>query len=247
VTTTPLLVVESATVRLWRGSRSVLVLDDVSLELGAGEFGGIWADRSAGKTILARLAAGLITPESGRVLLDGRVVADPSYRDEQGSVRAEIGLAATRPGPAMPDLPVATWVASAMLASCSWAEARHRAGVVLGEVGVAEVAGEPWANLSESERTLVAIARAVVRGPRLLIVDDPVAGLGAMRRAKVMKLLHGIAAGGVAVLMTAAEVVDLKGADRIWSLTDGHLRGPSARGGGELVELHPTGRARSSG
>jgi ABC-type multidrug transport system ATPase subunit len=243
---TPLLAIESVTVRLWRGTRSVLVLDDVSLDLGAGEFGGVWADRSAGKTTLARLAAGLITPESGRILLDGRVVADPSYRDERGTVRAEIGLAATRPGPAMPDLPVATWIASAMLASCSWAEARNRAGVALEKIGVAEVAGEPWANLSESERTLVTIARAVVREPRLLIVDDPVAGLGAMRRARVMKLLHDIAASGVAVLMTAAEVVDLKGADRIWSLTDGHLRGPSARGGGQLVELRPTSRARSS-
>jgi ABC-type multidrug transport system ATPase subunit len=243
---TSLLAVESVTVRLWRGSRSVLVLDDVSLELGAGEFGGVWADRSAGKTTLARLVAGQLTPESGRVLLDGQVLADPAYHDEQGKIRSQIGLASTRPGPAMPDLPVASWVASALLASCSWSDARHRAGVVLGEIGVAEIAGEPWVNLSESERTLVTIARAIVRGPRLLIVDDPVAGLGAMRRARVMKLLHGIAATGVAVLMTAAEVVDLKGADRIWSLTDGHLRGPSARGGGQLVELHPTGRARSS-
>jgi ABC-type multidrug transport system ATPase subunit len=232
-----LLTVESVSVSYWRGPRPTHVLRDVSLTLGAGEFGGIWGSRSAGKTTLAKVVAGLLTPSSGRVTFDGHEVSEP---DRGGALHAQIGLA-TRHGPEFDDISVADWIASTLLHNCSWREALKRARLALDRVGVAETADKPWEHLANGERMLVAIAQAIVRGPRLLVADDPVAGLGGRERAEVMELLRGIAAEGVAVLMMAAELTELHGADQIWALDRGRLDGPPARPMGTVVPLRNTG------
>ncbi|HMJ33886.1 MAG TPA: ATP-binding cassette domain-containing protein [Baekduia sp.] len=232
----PLLTVESVSVCHWRGRRPVQVLTGVSLDLEAGEFGGIWGDRSAGKTTLDKVVAGVLSPDEGRVTFDGRRLSETSRQDQRGALHAQIGLA-TRRGPEIEELPAEAWIASAMVNSCSWRTALRRSHVALERVGAADLAAEPWENLADGERMLVAIAEAIVRGPRLLVVDDPVAGVSAPRRAEIMDLLHSIAGLGVAVLMTAAELAELQGADRIWSLADGRLAGPPARPMGMVLPL----------
>lgn len=240
----PLLSLRSVDVRYWRGQRPVDVLKDVSLELEEGEFGGVWGDRGSGKTTLAKVAAGIVKPDSGTVSLGGQELTDVARQHRHGALHWQIGVA-TRQGPQAEELPVAWWVASMLAASCSWREARRRANVALDRVGVSAVADEPWANLSDGERMLVSIAHAIVCAPKVLVVDDPVAGLGAMQRAEVMDLLHEIAALGVAVLVTAAELIELQGANRIWSLSDGHLTGPPARRLGTVVPLRGASESAS--
>jgi lipoprotein-releasing system ATP-binding protein len=230
---TGLLTIDSVSLAYWRGSRRVEVLRDVSLSLEAGEFGGVWADRSAGKTSLAKVAAGVLAPDHGRVSFDGHDLARP---DRRGTLHSQIGLA-TRRGPELDQMTVETWIASTMLNSLSWSGAIERAGLALDRVGAGDIAREPWEDLSDAERGLVAIAHAIVRGPRLLVVDDPVAGLGGARRAKTIKLLRSFVAEGMTVLMTAAELTELQGADRIWSLDAGRLDGPPARPMATVVPL----------
>jgi ABC-type multidrug transport system ATPase subunit len=241
---TPVLSVEDVHVRLWRGPRSLQVLDGVSLQLEAGAFGGVWADRSAGKTTLARVLAGALRPDAGRVLLDGEEVSDGARPDARLVIHPAIGLA-RRQGPAMPDLPIGTWIAQSMIASCRWPEAVRQSAVALERVGAGHLGAERWSRLADSERTLVAIAYAIARGPRLLVVDDLVAGLGPWRREVVLSLLHDIAAHGVAVLMTSAEVGDFKGANRIWSLEAGRLIESAPRPGADVLPLRPTGSTPS--
>jgi ABC-type branched-subunit amino acid transport system ATPase component len=89
---------------------------------------------------------------------------------------------------------------------------------------------------------LAAIAQAIARGPRLIVVDDPVAGLAGRDRAEIMELLRAIASEGVAVLMTAAELADIHGVDQIWTLDRGRLDGPPARRTGTVVPLRSAGR-----
>ncbi|HMJ36268.1 MAG TPA: ATP-binding cassette domain-containing protein [Baekduia sp.] len=228
---TALLKLEAVSVSYWRGRRRVQVLRDVSFELDAGEFGGVWADRSAGKTTLAKIAAGVLAPDEGRVTFDGH---DSRQPDRRGMVHGQIGFA-TRRGPELESMAVEAWIASTMLNSFSWRAAIERTQLALDRVGAAEAAAEPWSELSDGERGLVAIAQAIVRGPKLVVVDDPVAGLGGARRSKIISLLRSIAAEGVAVLMTAAELTELQGADRIWSLEAGRLDGPPARSMGTVV------------
>ncbi len=232
----PLLTVESISVSYWRGPRATHVLRDVSLVLQAGEFGGIWGGRSSGKTTLSKVVAGLLAPATGRVVFDGQDLD----ADRRGKLHAQIGLA-TRRGPEFEDVPVASWIASTMLHHSSWTGALKRARLALDRVGAAELADEPWEHLSDGERMLASIAQAIVRGPRLIVADDPIAGLGGKDRAEIMELLRGIAAEGVAVLMMAAELSELHGADQIWALDRGRLDGPPARPTGTVVPLRSVG------
>jgi ABC-type multidrug transport system ATPase subunit len=235
-----LLRVASVSIRYWRGRHVAQVLDDVSFEVEAGELCGIWGERSAGKTTLARVAAGVQGVDSGQVVFDGTVLADADGLTGGAVPRAEIGFA-SRVGPRLEDLTVEEWIASRLVNSHRWRRAIACARAALAQVGVAEAGGELWQNLSNSEQMLVAIAQAIVRRPRLLVVDDPVAGLGVEGRANVMGLLRAIADQGVAVVITAADVAELRGADRIWALEDGRLSGPPARALGTVVPLRPTG------
>jgi ABC-type multidrug transport system ATPase subunit len=235
-----LLHVDSVSVRYWRGRHVTQVLEDVSLEAGPGELCGIWGDRSAGKTTLARVVVGAQGVDRGRVVFDGAVLADPHGLAGGASSRAEIGFA-SRVGPRLEDLSVEEWIASRLVNSHRWRRAVECARVALAQVGVADAADEQWQNLSNSEQMLVSIAQAIVRRPRLLVVDDPVAGLGVEGRANVMGLLRAIADQGVAVVITAADVAELRGADRIWALEAGRLSGPPAPVLGTLVHLRPAG------
>jgi ABC-type multidrug transport system ATPase subunit len=238
-----LLTVESVSVHHWRGRRTVQALADVSLDLEAGEFGGVWGDRSAGKSTLAKVVAGVLAPDVGRVTLGGCLLNDASRTEQHGALHAQIGFA-TRRGPEMEELPVEAWIASTMINCSSWRDASRRTHLALSRVGASHLATELWENLSDGERMLAGIAQAIVRGPKLLVVDDPVAGLGAQQRGEIMELLHSIAKLGVAVLVTAAELSELQGADRIWSLADGRLDGPPARSLATVVPLHSIGGAR---
>jgi ABC-type multidrug transport system ATPase subunit len=235
---TPLVQVDSVSLSFWRGDRETVVLRDVSLQLDAGEFGGIWGRRSVGKTTLAHVIAGLQVPDEGRVLFDGRELRDP---DRDGQLIAQIGLA-SRHGPELEDMDPVTWISSTLVHVSSWRDARRRARDALNRVGIGEVGQLRWSHLSEGERMLASIAQAIVRGPRLLVVDDPVAGFAGADRAEVMDLLREIAAEGVAVLMTASEVAELGGVDQIWALDRGHLDGPPPRPLGAVVPLRAADR-----
>jgi ABC-type multidrug transport system ATPase subunit len=236
---TALLSIKSVSFCHWRGRRPVAALDGASLDLDAGEFGGIWGDRGAGKTTLAKVAAGLLTPDRGRVTFAGH----PLHAGD-GVIDGRIGFAARR-APLMEGIAIQGWIATTMLDRCAWRDALRHADAALDRVGATAIAGEAWAGLSDSERMLAAVAHAIAGGPRLLVVDDPVAGLGVVGRATIMELLRSIASEGVAVLMTAADVTELHGANRIWALEGGRLDGPPARPIAPVVALADVRRAHT--
>jgi putative ABC transport system ATP-binding protein len=229
----PVLRLDEVSVSYQRGRRSLLVLDRVSMELETGELAGVWGRRGAGKSTLAHVAAGVLLPDSGSVLLDGLPLLGDNRR---GALRAQIGLA-TRRGPEIQEMPVEDWIASALLTSHRYREGLRLAHVALDRVGATHLGAASWEELSDGERMLVAIAQGIVRGPRVLIVDDPLAGMGAEERDEVMTLLRAIATTGVAVLMTAAELMELGGVERIWSLRAGRVAGPTVRPAGTVVDL----------
>jgi ABC-type lipoprotein export system ATPase subunit len=225
-----ILAFDAVSKRHWRGRRPVTVLEQSSLELEAGELGAVWGGRGAGKTTLIELAAGLQDPDAGRILFDGRDIALLSRRQIGELLHEQIGIA-TRTGPASQALAVREWVSMAIMDRLPTREATRRTQLVLERVGAGEVAGEPWRDLSDGERTLVSIARAMVRAPRLVLVDDPSAGLGLLERGAIVGLLRSIAEdAGVSVLMTAGDLTDVQGAAVTWSLAAGRLAGRRAEG-----------------
>ncbi len=223
-----LLAFDDVSKRFWRGNRPVDVLNGVSLELAAGELGAVWGPRSAGKSTLLELAAGLQDPDRGRIHFNGGDIGQLSRKARGALLHGQIGIA-TRVGPMTRDLAVGQWIAMALMDRMPWGEALRQAGTVLARVNAGDVVQERWSDLSDGERTLASIARAIVRRPRLLLVDDPSAGLGLLERGEIAALLKSIADdAGVAVLMTAAEVTEIQGAETIWSLAGGRLLGRTA-------------------
>lgn len=223
---TPVLEIAAASVCHWRGRRPLQVLQRVSMDLEPGELAGVWAKAGGGKTTLLEVAAGVLAPDEGQVLIDGRDLAALTPRARRELLHAAIGLA-TRRGPEVADLPVVAWVELALLSHLPRATARARARLVLERMGLTDVVGEPWGYLSDGERIRAAIARAVVCDPRLLLVDDPTSGLDPIEAMMLLDLLRSLATTArTAILVTASDMADLQGVDAIWSLSGGHLVGP---------------------
>jgi len=85
-------------------------------------------------------------------------------------------------------------------------------------------AGQRWSSLTDGERTLVALAHALVREPRLLVADDPTANLDVLQREEVTSLLrHAADEQGLGVLITVPDMPEASYADRVASLSDGRL------------------------
>lgn len=229
--TSPRLVLDGVSKRYWRGDRPIDVLRSVTLVLEPGELAAVVADRRAGKTTLVEVSAGLQVPDGGRVLLDGR--------DATGSsVLSRIAIA-TRQAPDVRGIAVRDWVAMAVLDHLGLRAARRRSNDVLERVGLGEAGPAPWAELSDGEQTLATIAHAVVRDPRLLLIDDLVAGLDLVERDVIKKLLRSLVDElDTAILMTVSQPSETVGARPILSLAGGTLvGGRRGRSDGPVVEL----------
>lgn len=236
---TPRLSLEGVCKSYWRGSHETVVLCDVCLDVHAGEFVAVWGKRGAGKTTLALVASGLETPDGGRVCFDGMNLAGrPRGRDPQ--LHEGIGWV-QRLGPQSGDFrAVNDYVALPLLGKYSPRQARRRASAMLKRLGIADCAGARWETLTDGERTLVALAHALVREPRVLVADDPTASLNLMQREEVVGLLrHAADEEGLAVLITVPDMPDAAYANRIGSLSDGRLvvSGDPPDGGADVIDF----------
>jgi putative ABC transport system ATP-binding protein len=223
---TPILSLSHVSKGYWRGSIHVSVLRDVSLDLTAGDFVAVWGGLKAGKTTLLEIAAGRREPDAGGVHVCGVDLALTSDRAMQRLWRHEIGLAQRR-GPHERELSMLDYVAFPLFGTMSYASAQRRAMEAIQELGVdTACAGLRWDELTDGERSLVAIAHAIVREPSLLLVDDPTSSLGVDERERTIALLRRLAVERrMAVLMTAPDMAATLGAQEVFTLTSGELRG----------------------
>jgi ABC-type lipoprotein export system ATPase subunit len=233
-----LLALERVRKSYWRGRHELVVLDDVSFELDAGELVAIFGQRASGKTTLLRIAAGIESPDAGIVRFEDRDLATLRHPPRLAGLHARIGWV-RRAGPLIASMDMLDYVALPLLGGAHHREAHRRATRALEDVGASELARATWHELSDAERTLVMIAQAIVRRPALLLADDPTATLGIEERETVLALLRSTAeATGAAVLMTAPDVPDMLRSHRVMSLSDGELIEPTARrAGGQVIDF----------
>jgi ABC-type lipoprotein export system ATPase subunit len=229
-----LLALERVSKSHWRGRHEIVVLDEVSLEVEAGELVAVFGQRASGKTTLLRIAAGIEAPDAGYVRFEGRELGAGRFRRLTG-IHARIGWVG-RQGPFASGMRMLDHVALPLLRAVAADEAERCATRVLKRVGVGELAGAHWHELSDAERTLVTIAHAIVRDPKLLFADDPTSGLGLEERETVLALLRSIAEErGMAVLATVPEMSDALRSHRVMSLADGELIQAARRTTGEVI------------
>jgi len=224
------------------------VLVNVSLDLRAGEVVAVLAMRGRGKSTLLRVAAGMQRPDEGTVLLAGEDPWEMADAQRQRLLRDQVGWVEAT-GPEV-DVSVLELIATPLLVGCGKGEGYARARAALERVGAAECAARRWAVLSDRERALVAVAAALVRAPRLLVVDDLTCTLGLGETDEVTGLLRGLAReAGAAVLMGVSDAGATQWSDRVMTLAGGELLAvpDSAVGdGGEVIEF-PGGREGTGG
>ena len=212
-----------------RGGMPVRVLENVSMEVHAGELFAIYGKRASGKTTLLEIAAGLAAPDAGTVSFDTRDIAELSARGLARLHRERLGWVEREPQTS--DVTVRVQVAFPLYRKLSRRRADEKSLAMLERVGVREYADARWSDLPTSVRVFVTIAQALVREPQLLVVDDPIYGLAVTEREAVTGLLRDVAErAGLAVLLAVPEMPAMLHAHQVRVLAGGSLIGPAPDG-----------------
>jgi heme ABC exporter ATP-binding subunit CcmA len=207
-------------------------LAGVDLDVAEGEVVLVAGPNGAGKTTLLRLLAGLLPLSGGTAVVLGHDLAVDRH-----SVRAELALVGHAPG-AYDDLTVRENVRFWVRAGGGRAA---DADAVLEQLGLARLAGVAFGRLSAGQQRRTGLAVALARRPRLLLLDEPHAGLDASGRDLLDDLLKSTAGGGSTVLLVSHELDRARVlADREVTIVAGAIR-PVASGGNEGVPhgTHP--------
>lgn len=178
----------------------------------------------SGKSTLLHILAGLIRPTAGQVVFEGRRIDDLSERD-----RAELRLTRLgfvfQFGELVPELTVLENVELPLrLAGAPRREARQRAPTLLEELGVADHADKRLAEISGGQTQRVAVARALVNDPAVVIADEPTGALDDANSAAVLRLLLDAVGQHGASLMLATHDLDVaRHCDLVLTLAAGTL------------------------
>ncbi|MET8989965.1 ABC transporter ATP-binding protein [Nonomuraea wenchangensis] len=203
-----------------RSFGSVTALDDVSLQIEQGEFFALLGPSGCGKTTLLRIIAGFETPDSGRVTLDGEDLLSKAPNRRPISLMFQSYAL-------FPHMTVAKNVAYGLERErLPRQEIKQRVGEVLETVGLSAHAGRKPAQLSGGQRQRVALARSIVKRPRLLLLDEPLSALDKKVRAdmqlELKRLQHEVGITFVVVTHDQEEAMSL--ADRIAVFDTGQVR-----------------------
>ncbi|WP_436499927.1 ABC transporter ATP-binding protein [Actinokineospora sp. HUAS TT18] len=207
------------------GDRRLTALDQVSLTARPGTLTAVVGPSGSGKSSLLAVAATLITPDSGRVLLDDRDLAALPRAEATKVRRAKIGIVFQGANLLASLTAVDQLLVVAHLAGRNLAKARPQAMALLDAVGLADQADRRPAQLSGGQRQRVTIARGLMNEPSLLLVDEPTSALDTQRGDAVLALLRRLTSElGTTTVMVTHNRAHLTEADQVTEITDGRTR-----------------------
>ncbi len=211
---------------IWKTFPGVTALKGVSLSLRGGEIHALLGENGAGKSTLMSVAAGTITPDSGTIVVGGETLTrlTPSAAQRHG-------VAIVHQHPAVvPDLTVAENLA---LAAVNVRPTQNWMREQLARVNLTVSLGARLDDLTVAQRQLLELTKAIALEPRVLILDEPTAPLGADRVDIVFAQVRAAAGTGAAVVYISHRLAEVRQiADRVTVMRDGAIRG-----GGAIDEL----------
>jgi putative ABC transport system ATP-binding protein len=211
-------------------------LDDVGLEVAAGEAVAVMGPSGSGKSTLLNLVAGLDKPTSGTITVAGQRIDALSETKLARYRRTQVGMIFQFFN-LLDDLTVADNVLlPAQLARTPRRKARARASELLARLGIERYANTYPGRLSGGERQRVAIARALVNDPAVLLADEPTGAVDTAAGQEIGRLLLDLnAAGQTLVLVTHNPDLAAKYASRTVRLADGQVISDTAERAGDTM------------
>ncbi|TDK27414.1 LPS export ABC transporter ATP-binding protein [Luteimonas aestuarii] len=211
------------------------VVKEFALTLEAGEVVGLLGPNGAGKTTCFYMIVGLVPADAGRIVLDGRdITAEPMH------TRAKRGVGYL---PQEPSVFRKLSVADNIMLVLELRDDLDRAGRqtelanLLDELQITHVADQPGASLSGGERRRVEIARALAGKPRLMLLDEPFAGVDPISVGEIQRIVEHLKQRGIGVLITDHNVRETLGiCDRAYILNEG---GVLAQGAPDALLANP--------
>ncbi len=219
-----MLCLENITKRFADGQRSLTVLDHLSLQVEKGEFIAITGESGAGKTTLLNILGTLLTADEGEYVWNVKDNAQPSTLSPQLR-NQELGFV-YQDHRLLPQFTVWQNILLPTLAtkSASTEEEERRALELLEFVGIASLKDSPVTHLSGGEQTRVAICRALINQPSLLLADEPTGQLDAANAQMIATLFQQVNAQLHTTIIMATHSAEMaKVAQKTYVLKDGKL------------------------
>jgi putative ABC transport system ATP-binding protein len=206
------------------GGQIVCALDDVDLELIGGEFVSVVGPSGAGKSTLLHLLGALDRPDAGSIRFQGNEISDLNDEKQSEFRRHSVGFVFQF----FNLLPTMTaWENVAvpkLLDGARMSKVKSRALDLLALVGLAERAEHRPSELSGGQMQRVAVARALMMDPPLILADEPTGNLDTKTGAAIMALLTDVAhQDGRSVVMVTHNLDAVSSTDRVITLTDGRI------------------------
>lgn len=204
---------------LEKSYRGVPVAKDIMLHLNAGEVVGLLGPNGAGKTTVFHMIIGLVRPDQGEVYLDGDPITTlPMY------LRARKGLGYLPQEPSIfRKLTVEENLTAVMeVQGVPFPERAHRVTTAMAQWGLGHIAMARASTLSGGERRRVELARALIVAPKVLLLDEPFAGLDPLTVVDLQERIAQLKAMGIGILITDHNVQEtLEITDRAYILHHG--------------------------
>lgn len=221
-------------VKIYRGRR---VVDGVSLDMHQGEVVGLLGPNGAGKTTTFYMIVGLVRPNEGRVLLDGRdITSMPMYR----RARAGIGYLAQEPS-VFRELTVLDNIRLVLEHSTmTRQEQQAKAEELLEDMNIAHLRNHRGKMLSGGERRRVEIARALATSPAFILLDEPFTGVDPIAIQDIQQIIARLRDRSIGILITDHNVeATLKITERAYIIADGQIK---ASGASSVLPQDPVAR-----
>ena len=216
-----MLTMENVTVTFQDGQDTITALDNATFTARSGEITFIVGESGSGKSTLLSAAAGLITPDSGTILIDATPVTNHTRLTRIGMIFQQANLIG------------ALNVRDQLLITDHMRgikPRKDRADELLAKVGLDGLGDRKMQQLSGGQRQRVGIARALMGEPSLILADEPTAALDSTRTEEIVSLLRSLVADtGVACGFVTHNRSMITDDDAVYEVRDGHVQRLSAR------------------